>query len=101
MGKSIIMGKRICKNVKAKVIKTESERRKVPLSADEILEAESLLFPIIQRSEFLDEYANLVKGESIPKKSKLYQLSPYLDKDGIIRVGGRIHEAAISNMKKR
>ena len=92
--------KRICKNVKAKVIKTESERRKGPLSVDEILEAESLLFQIIQRSEFLDEYANLVKGESIPKKSKLYQLSPHLDKDGIIRVGGRIHEAAISSMKK-
>ena len=67
---------------------------------DELLNAEKLLYKQNQKEEFSEEYSQLTKGDAISKKSKLVQLSPYLDDDGIVRVGGRIDGAAIPNLAR-
>ena len=54
----------------------------------------------IQKEELSREYSQLTKGDIISKKSKLVQLSPYLDEDGIFRVGGCIDKAAIPNLAR-
>ncbi|XP_071576355.1 uncharacterized protein [Temnothorax nylanderi] len=43
------------------------------------------------QSETLSEELNvLIKGQALPSKNKLSSLNPFLDSDGIIRVGGRL-----------
>ena len=53
---------------------------------------------IFKRKEFSEEYSKLTNGDTTSKKSKLVQLCPYLDKDEIVKVGGRIGETVIPNL---
>lgn len=46
-----------------------------------------------QNEAFGSELANLKKGEPIDVKSKILKLTPLTDKDGIMRLGGRINKA--------
>ena len=46
-----------------------------------------------QRNTFLDEYNNLVHNKPVQPNSKLKSLSPFIDENGIIRLGGRLHHA--------
>lgn len=55
---------------------------------------------LCQREGFLEEIEGLKKSEGINKKSKLTSLNPFLDSEGILRVGGRLQQADIvQNMK--
>ena len=89
---------RFCFNLMAKKDNKHCQIGK--LGVDELLKAEKLLYKGIQREEFSEEYSQLTKGDPISKKNKLVQLSLYLDEDDIVRVGGRIDEAAIPNMAR-
>ncbi|XP_060855661.1 uncharacterized protein LOC132933385 [Metopolophium dirhodum] len=67
------------------------------LSADEIKLAKTALIKVVQRNEFANEIKSMLNGEAISSKSKLFRLRPFLDKNNIIRVGGRLkHAASIS-----
>ncbi|XP_047988174.1 uncharacterized protein LOC125227843 [Leguminivora glycinivorella] len=57
-------------------------------------EAERLLIRQSQAQSFSDEIKILKEGKYIEKNSKLLTLSPYLDEYGVLRVGGRIDDAA-------
>ncbi|XP_071477128.1 uncharacterized protein [Diadema antillarum] len=48
-------------------------------------------------TQFADRQAARLRNVSLKKTSALYRLDPYLDDDGIIRVGGRIDRANISS----
>ena len=95
-----IMGwtRRFCSILKARTFKNETTYG--VLTVVELLKAEKLLCKEIHSLEFCEEHAQLAQNRAILKKSKLLQLSPYLDQDGIIRVGGRISKAAIPEMIK-
>ncbi|XP_055590318.1 uncharacterized protein LOC129742446 [Uranotaenia lowii] len=72
------------------------------LKQEELLRAENYLFQTAQWSAFADEICTIMchrpkaEGMHVPmdKKSKLYQLSPYLDENNVLRVDGRIGAAA-------
>lgn len=49
----------------------------------------------VQNNEFTEEIKNLKLAKTVSKKSTLYTLNPFLDKKGIVRVGGRIDQANI------
>ena len=95
-----VMGwlERFCFNLMAKKDNKHCQIGK--LRVDELLKAEKLLCKHIQREKFSEEYSQLTKGDAISKKNKLVQLSLYLDEDDIVRVAGRIDEAAIPNMAR-
>lgn len=46
-----------------------------------------------QAMHFQEEINCLRSGQSVSKRSQLYTLHPVLDENGVLRVGGRIHEA--------
>jgi hypothetical protein len=46
-----------------------------------------------QCNHFLEEIVKLQKLEKLNKNSKLLALSPFLDSDGILRVGGRLQHS--------
>lgn len=49
-----------------------------------------------QRLSFKEEIQCLQDCKPLPRKSALLQLNPFLDKDGILRVGGRLSQSPLS-----
>ncbi|XP_055588999.1 uncharacterized protein LOC129741299 [Uranotaenia lowii] len=64
------------------------------LSTAELFEAESAVARCVQLECFPDEIQALSKGENVPRRSPLRWFNPFLDQNGIIRVGGRIRNSA-------
>ncbi|XP_064646670.1 uncharacterized protein LOC135499678 [Lineus longissimus] len=62
-------------------------------------ESERVLVRIVQNGAFEEEIQALKKDEpnGIRRTSPLYHLDPYLDKEGIVRLGGRLRRAKISH----
>ena len=58
--------------------------------------AESVIIKSSQRRYFSNELKILEEKRILSKKSSIYKLDPYLDKCGLLRVGGRIQKSAIS-----
>lgn len=61
-----------------------------PLSISELDCAQKYWIRITQQQEFQKEIHALVHGLPIDSKSKILSLSPYLDPEGILKVGGRL-----------
>lgn len=58
----------------------------------ELREAEKEIVVNEQKRRFPSEYTVLLKGKAIDATSKLRELNPKLDQDGVMRVGGRIRD---------
>ena len=54
------------------------------------------MYRTIQRDCFAVELPALGSGQSVPQSSKLSKVSPFVDQDGILRVGGRLQESGLS-----
>lgn len=59
-----------------------------------------MVLKLLQQSAFLSEINNLRNDLCIGKSSKLLPLHPFLDKDGIMRVGGRLRNSNIPYSQK-
>ena len=57
--------------------------------------AEQVVIKLIQTDCFATEIDSLQHGRKIPQSSSLLQLKPFLDKEGLLRVGGRLQHAEI------
>lgn len=62
-------------------------------SSDELKEAEACIVKLVQSSSFAEEISSLKRSQSIP--TRLRRLSPYLDTEGILRVGGRLSSSTL------
>ena len=71
-------------------------RIKGPLSVSELTRAEVLAVKCSQRKSFPDDFETLSKNLPLPPKSRLLAFTPYLDDDGLVRVGGRLRKAPLS-----
>lgn len=65
------------------------------LTLQEIQKAKLTIIKHVQRSEFAADIECLQNQRNIDSKSKLLQLKPFVDENGILRVGGRLREAYI------
>ena len=70
------------------------------LTNRELQAAEQSLIITSQRKFYPQEYYRLQSGQHVSPKSPLSKLSPYLDKQGVIRVGGRLHNANLAEATK-
>ena len=61
---------------------------------------EHLIIKDVQSTEFGDEFSLLSKGQQLPKTSKLAQLCPFVDSEGVIPVGGRLADLNIPAVMK-
>lgn len=75
-------------------------RRVGPLSGDELRESLHLLCVIAQGQSFPIEYELLLKCKPLSNKSKILSLSPFLDENKVMRVGGRIDASTCTYDKK-
>ncbi|XP_026214228.1 uncharacterized protein LOC113160973 [Anabas testudineus] len=63
-------------------------------------EAGCIIVRDVQKQVYSEEIKLLSKGSQIPSKSKLYPLEAFLDKDGTLRVGGRLKNACLPTSQK-
>ena len=62
------------------------------VSVTDLKRAEILMIKATQTDSFASEMKLIQRSGSL-KKSCLYRLDPFIDNDGIIRVGGRLRQA--------
>ena len=60
---------------------------------DNLSDAEKLIFKDLQLSAFAPELDDIKQKGVINKSSALFKLSPFLDSNGLLRVGGRLERA--------
>jgi len=70
------------------------------LSVNELRFAEVEIIKHVQAQRYKNEMQRLLRGEHVGKSSSLRDLSPQINCDGIICVGGRIKNAGVSDSKK-
>lgn len=66
-----------------------------PLTPMEIEQSRRLWISKVQQMAFSHEIGILKKNEHLPKTNALVRLTPYLDEEGLLRVGGRLNNAQI------
>lgn len=89
-----------CFRFKNNCVTPKGDRNQNPLSQQELNYSLMKLVKISQIAFFPSEYQNLKNGKRLNSKSSLLQLSPFLDKDDLIRVGGRLKNSQF-NFNKR
>ncbi|GBM57681.1 hypothetical protein AVEN_222534-1 [Araneus ventricosus] len=75
--------------------KSPSDKTKGFLTTLEIKCARNTLVKIVQNQELSSELNILKKRKPLNSKSKIISLSPFIDENGLIRVGGRLKNASI------
>jgi len=73
-----------------KLLKRKTSVNSKFLSIVEIEEAEQYLLKIAQEESFPEELRVLNEGKKLEKKSRLYQLEPYVCSKGIMRIKGKL-----------
>jgi len=68
-----------------------------PLTVAEIKQAEQLAIKTSQREAYESEFHALAANKPIPISSRLHPLRPYVDKEGFLKVGGRLRKAPVTD----
>jgi hypothetical protein len=71
-----------------------------PLTPEELTQAQLALIKYIQLKEFGTEVQFLQQQKPLSQKSKLLTLKPFLDADGILRIGGRLRHSDLPDEQK-
>lgn len=71
-------------------------RRRGIVTVSELREALLLWVLRVQSADFADEITCCLRNVDMPKSSKLRKLKPYLDGKGMLRLGGRLRNADLS-----
>ena len=79
------------KNISVKE-NTKSEN----ISSEEMRVAEHCIFKMTQREYYGEEVEMLLSGKTLKRGSPLFKFSPFLDNDGLMRVGGRLQMSDVS-----
>ncbi|XP_067946430.1 uncharacterized protein [Watersipora subatra] len=83
-----------------KMLSARSLSKPALLPAD-TLQAEIIIIKLAQSQEWSADIKQLSKSKEVHKGSSLLNLRPYLDEDGLLRVGGRVkHSLALTDNEK-
>ena len=81
-------------------VRQDRRTLKPGLSLRELMRAEVALLKLSQCRHFRTELEALKETAEVSRKSSLIHLRPYLDSDGLMRVGGRLGKADITATQK-
>nr|XP_054593164.1 uncharacterized protein LOC129160055 [Nothobranchius furzeri] len=73
---------------------------KTKVTVKEIDQAANVIVRTVQEEIYAEEIKCIQKSERIPKGSPLYRLDPFIDKDGLLRVGGRLVHSTLGQVEK-
>jgi len=80
--------------------KTKSSKTHGPLACEELQRSMNILIKLHQIEAFPSELHHLQQGKAINPQSKILSLSPIIDQDGLLRVGGRLRNASLPYSQK-
>nr|CAH7749249.1 unnamed protein product [Callosobruchus chinensis] len=72
-----------------------AKRNLESLSVSELNNSTIALLKLAQRTMFPDEISCIVNNKPISKKSKLVPFDPFVDKQGLLRIGGRLNKSSL------
>ncbi|VEN44957.1 unnamed protein product [Callosobruchus maculatus] len=78
----------------------EDKRHLSYLTVPELQMSLHTLLKYAQLESFSEDYSKLQKGKQLQNGSKLLSLNPFIDKNGLLRVGGRLENSEFSFDKK-
>lgn len=81
-------------------LKHQEAKRNGELTTDELTAALEKIIYLVQNEVYSQEIQDLTKNKAINNKSKLLNLNPFVDEKGLLRVGGRIHNAEVTTDQK-
>ena len=73
----------------------KNDRRFGDLTVPEIDQSLVVVLRLIQKEVFAKDYATLVLRSPLTSTSKIRQLTPFIDSEGLIRVGGRLENSGL------
>ncbi|XP_060757456.1 uncharacterized protein LOC132868527 [Neoarius graeffei] len=72
-----------------------------PVAVNVLNQSAAVIIRAVQQEAFEKELQCVTSGANIPKSSPLWSLDPFLDQEGLLRVGGRIAAADLGSDEKR
>ena len=82
-----------------RAIKNKSFKNVGKINVDDRMKAEKKILFLIQKEQFNEEIKTLLNSKEI-KSPKLSALNPFIDKHGLLRVGGRLQNANVTDEQK-
>lgn len=80
---------------------SHSEKKRYDfLTTKELEKAKIKIINVVQLSAFQKEVSQLLNSRPLQTNSKILCLNPFLDKEGVLRVGGRLKNANIPEIQK-
>ncbi|GFX33005.1 integrase catalytic domain-containing protein [Trichonephila clavipes] len=80
--------------------KSKESKRIGPLDFGELKKAEQLLLKLVQKEVFKVEMNGIQNSAMVPSNSRVKTLIPFIDSEGILRVGGRLRNSDINYNQK-
>jgi len=77
-----------------------SEKVSGELSYNELTKAKNFLFRHTQKRAYGTEFEKLKAGKNLSKSSSLYKLDPFIGKDNLLRIKGRLEKSQLSYDEK-
>ena len=83
-------------------INTDKKQNKITglLTSNEMKKSEVYWLKITQRESYCEEIDRLTKNQEINRTSSILKLNPFLDQNGLLRLGGRLQESNLSYDEK-
>lgn len=75
--------------------KDPTQRKTGALTVNELKEANTALIKITQQQASASEISELANNQQVESTSKLLAFNPFLDNDGVLRVGSRLEVATV------
>ena len=84
-----------------KIKKQTSDKQPNLINVEMLENAATVIFRMIQRNSFLEEVKALSSGthnsNGVNRSSSLFKLDPFLDSNGVLRVGGRLRRSKLTS----
>ena len=84
-----------------KIKKEKSDKTSKPLNVEMLGNAATVIFRMVQRKSFLEEVKALSSGthntNGVNQSSSLFKLDPFLDSNGVLRVGGILNRSRLTS----
>ncbi|XP_071991443.1 uncharacterized protein [Engystomops pustulosus] len=69
-------------------------------SVSNLEQSKHAILRLVQQETYVKEIENIAKHKNISNVSPLWKLDPFMDNDGLLRVGGRLKEASLDFAEK-
>ncbi|XP_033761536.1 uncharacterized protein LOC117343299 [Pecten maximus] len=83
-----------------RTIKGQDSNHSATHDSNLVKRSEQFIVKVVQSEAFHKEIQSLSHGKNIPRNSSILNLDPYLDDDGLLRVGGRLKNSNLLKCQK-